>query len=192
MNTSSQKLIRIFDITLACIGLLVLSPVLLLILILGFFDSGSPLLRQERVGRYRRPFVLIKFRTMSLNTPHVPSHLASSSSITPIGAILRRTKLDELPQLWNVLKGDMSVVGPRPSLFSQVELIDARDLRGVYSVRPGITGLAQINMIDMSRPVLLAETDEKMIRKLNLFNYLKYIIMTLIGNGFGDRVHTGS
>lgn len=189
MNVYSQKILRVIDIVLACIGLLVFLPLLLVIFILGLFDTGSPLLRQERVGRYRRPFVLIKFRTMSLNTPHVPSHLASNCSITPLGSLLRRTKLDELPQLWNVLKGDMSFVGPRPSLFIQNELIEARISRGVYFVRPGITGLAQINGIDMSNPLLLAEIDEKMIKDLNVFMYLKCVVMTLAGNGFGDRVH---
>jgi lipopolysaccharide/colanic/teichoic acid biosynthesis glycosyltransferase len=96
--------------------------------------------------------------------------------------------LDELPQLWNVLVGDMSLVGPRPNLFNQTELIEERQKRGVYGIRPGITGLAQINKIDMSTPQLLAETDARMIAQLNVWNYFKYIFLTVFGKGFGDRV----
>jgi lipopolysaccharide/colanic/teichoic acid biosynthesis glycosyltransferase len=118
----------------------------------------------------------------------VASHLASSSSITPFGHFLRRSKLDELPQLCNVLIGDMSLVGPRPCLFSQVELIDERQKRGVYDVRPGITGLAQVNDIDMSTPVLLAETDSSMIKAYSVKLYFKLILKTIVGNGLGDRV----
>jgi lipopolysaccharide/colanic/teichoic acid biosynthesis glycosyltransferase len=96
--------------------------------------------------------------------------------------------LDELPQLFNVLMGDMSFVGPRPNLFNQVELIEERAKIGVYSIRPGITGLAQIHKIDMSTPQLLAETDAKMIQELNTLSYFKYIFLTVFGKGFGDRV----
>lgn len=98
------------------------------------------------------------------------------------------TKLDELPQLWNVLKGEMSLVGPRPNLFNQEDLIVKRDALGVYDVRPGITGLAQVNEIDMSTPQLLAETDAEMIRTLSLANYFKYVFQTVAGKGSGDRV----
>lgn len=125
---------------------------------------------------------------MKVDTAHVASHLASRSSITPLGHFLRRTKLDELPQLWNVLIGDMSLVGPRPCLFSQHELINEREQRGVFKVKPGVTGLAQIKEIDMSTPVLLAQTDKKMLDQLTVINYWKYIIMTVIGKGRGDRV----
>ncbi len=101
---------------------------------------------------------------------------------------MRRTKLDELPQLWNVLKGEMSLVGPRPGLFNQEELTQAREAKGVFNVRPGITGLAQVNEIDMSTPQLLAETDAKMISTLNIKSYFQYILMTVTGKGSGDRV----
>lgn len=116
------------------------------------------------------------------------SHLASTVSITRMGGFLRKTKLDELPQLWNVLKGDMSLVGPRPNLFNQDEFIAGRDALGVYAVRPCITGLAQVNEIDLSTPKLLAETDQRMIRELTLAHYFKYILMTVLGKGAGDRV----
>jgi O-antigen biosynthesis protein WbqP len=130
----------------------------------------------------------MKFRSMHVNAPSVATHLASVSSITPFGSFLRKSKLDELPQLWNVFVGDMSLVGPRPNLFNQEELIHERDCRGVYSVRPGITGLAQIKKIDMSTPQLLAETDAKMIKELNTLGYFKYIFLTVFGKGFGDRI----
>ena len=125
---------------------------------------------------------------MSIDTKSVASHLASTSSITKFGSFLRKTKIDELPQLINVLKGEMSLVGPRPNLFNQEELIIERDTLGVYDVRPGITGLAQVQNIDMSTPELLAQTDQKMIQNLNLISYFKYIIMTITGSGSGDAV----
>ena len=157
---------------------------------LGWFDTRSPLFRQERVGRGQRSFVLAKFRTMRPNTASVASHLADVASITPLGHFLRRTKLDELPQLWNVLTGEMSLVGPRPCLFNQQELITEREKRGVYKARPGITGLAQIQGIDMSTPELLAETDAQMLKTLSLRNYFRYIVLTILGKGSGDRVGT--
>ena len=125
---------------------------------------------------------------MHIGSPSVATHLASASSITPFGSFLRKSKLDELPQLWNVFMGDMSLVGPRPNLFNQNELIEERAMRGVYSIRPGITGLAQIHKIDMSTPQLLAETDAMMIDHLNVWYYFKYIFLTVFGKGFGDRV----
>ena len=111
-----------------------------------------------------------------------------ASAITQVGAFLRLTKLDELPQLWNVLKGEMSLVGPRPYLFSQVALIVERAERQVFNVRPGITGLAQIQGIDMSTPRLLAETDARMLQDLGLTAYFTYIIKTVTGAGRGDRI----
>ena len=179
---------RIYDILFAFFGLVFLSPILIILLIIGYFDTGSPIFYQERVGKYKQPFRLMKFRSMHVNAPSVATHLANASSITLFGSFLRKSKLDELPQLWNVFMGDMSLVGPRPNLFNQDELIQERDSRGVYSVRPGITGLAQINKIDMSTPQLLAQTDAKMIRELNTPVYLKYILLTVLGKGFGDRI----
>ena len=179
---------RIFDFIFSFIGLVLLIPLLIVLMIIGYFDTGLPIFRQERVGKGKQPFRLMKFRSMHVNTPSVATHLARASSITPFGSFLRKSKLDELPQLWNVFVGDMSLVGPRPNLFNQEELIMERDSRGVYSVRPGITGFAQINKIDMSTPQLLAETDAKMIQDLNTLGYFKYIFLTLFGKGFGDRI----
>lgn len=184
-------LIRMLDILFSVVGLLVALPLMLVLLVLGWFDTGSPLFRQERVGRHRRPFVLIKFRTMRPGTASVATHLAQASAVTSLGRFLRRSKLDELPQLWNVLKGEMSLVGPRPCLFNQLELIAEREQRDVFSVRPGITGLAQVQGIDMSTPRLLAETDAQMIKTLSSFHYFKYILLTVVGKGAGDRVKPG-
>jgi lipopolysaccharide/colanic/teichoic acid biosynthesis glycosyltransferase len=125
---------------------------------------------------------------MHVNTQAVATHLVQVSAITKWGSFLRKSKLDELPQLFNVFMGDMSFVGPRPNLFNQLELIEERGKRGVYAIRPGITGLAQINKIDMSTPELLAETDALMISQLNIYFYFKYIFLTVFGRGFGDRV----
>ncbi|NNT94915.1 sugar transferase [Stutzerimonas nitrititolerans] len=181
-------MIRVFDFVFSLLGLVVGFPVLLVLTIIGLFDTGSPIFRQVRIGRYQQPFTLVKFRTMKVDTASVATHLASSASITRFGHFLRKTKLDELPQLWNVLKGEMSLVGPRPGLFNQEELTEERAKRGVFDVRPGITGLAQVNEIDMSTPALLAETDQKMIQSLTVADYFKYIFMTVAGKGAGDRI----
>ncbi|WP_462164550.1 sugar transferase [Pseudoalteromonas xiamenensis] len=181
-------MIRILDFVFAFFGLLFALPFLVLLYIVGLFDTGSPIFRQQRVGRNQKPFTLVKYRTMSVGTASVASHLANSAEITKFGAFLRRTKLDELPQLWNVLKGEMSLVGPRPNLFNQEELIVERDKLDVYEVRPGITGLAQIQNIDMSTPALLAKTDKEMIDSLNVAKYFHYIIATVAGSGSGDAV----
>lgn len=185
----TQIFIRTADFMFSLLGFLLVLPILLIVTIIGFFDTGSPIFLQKRVGKNKKAFTLIKFRTMSVETKSVASHLANTASITKLGAFLRKTKIDELPQLLNVLKGEMSLVGPRPNLFNQEELIQERDSRGVYDVLPGITGLAQVNNIDMSIPQLLAETDEKMINTLTVSDYFKYIIMTATGSGKGDAVN---
>jgi len=181
-------MIRFFDFIFSFFGFLVLSPFIIILWVIGVFDTGSPIFAQERVGKYKKAFKLYKFRSMHVNTKSVATHLANSSSVTKYGAFLRKSKLDELPQLFNVLLGDMSLVGPRPNLFNQEELILERGNRGVYNVSPGITGEAQIHKIDMSTPQLLAETDAKMIKHLNVWYYFKYIFLTVFGKGFGDRV----
>lgn len=181
-------MLRILDIVFAILGLLVTTPLMIVLLLLGLFDTGAPLFRQERVGRFQKPFILVKFRTMRPDTLSVATHLADASAITSLGHFLRKTKLDELPQLWNVPTGEMSLVGPRPCLPNQIELIKEREKLGVFDIRPGITGLAQIQGIDMSTPVLLAKIDAQMIATLSLASYLKYIILTALGRGTGDRV----
>ena len=181
-------MIRCLDILFSLLGLIVGAPVLAIIYVIGLFDTGYPLFFQQRVGRHQKPFVLVKFRTMTIETKSVASHLASAASITKLGAFLRRTKLDELPQLWNVLKGEMSLVGPRPGLENQVELTKAREALGVYQSRPGITGLGQVNNVDMSTPERLAKLDAQMLQSLTIASYFKYILQTVTGSGQGDKV----
>ena len=175
-------MIRIFDLFFSFLGLLILSPILIIIFIIGWLDNGSPLFIQERVGRYQRSFILLKLRSMPINTLSVATHLARNTNISPFGQFLRKTKLAEIPQLYNVLIGDMSLVGPRPCLFNQKRLINERKKRGIFKVKPGITGLAQVSGITMKNPKLLAKTDLKMIKQINLSYYFYYIFKTIILN----------
>jgi len=180
---------RLFDIVFSLLGLIALSPLFCIIYaVSSILQSGSPLFRQQRLGRGEKPFILIKFRTMRPETPSVGTHEVNPGQVTMWGKFLRKTKIDELPQVWNVLKGEMSLVGPRPCLPSQTQLIEARRKLAVFIVRPGITGLGQTRGIDMSSPELLANTDSELIRTLNLWNYFKYILLTVCGWGRGDRV----
>ncbi|MET0169614.1 MAG: sugar transferase, partial [Aliihoeflea sp.] len=149
---------RLLDIVIALPLLIVSLPVLAVLVAAIRFDSrGAGLFRQVRIGRGENEFTCLKLRTMRQDTGDRATHLTSADQVTRIGGLLRRTKLDELPQLWNVLKGEMSLVGPRPCLPSQKELILARRRRGVFSARPGITGLAQVKGVDMADPERLAE-----------------------------------
>ena len=172
-------MIRIFDFLFSLIGLIFLSPLLVLIFLIGLFDSGSPLFIQSRVGYNLKSFSLIKFRTMPMGVRLAGTHLIKNIKLSSFGYFLRRTKLDEIPQLLNVLFGDMSLVGPRPCLLNQRRLISERKKRGVYKVRPGITGLAQISGINMKTPTLLAKTDQKMIKSMSLYKYFYYILKTI-------------
>ena len=173
-------MIRIFDIIFSFIGLFIFSPFFIIFFFTGIFDTGSPFYIQKRVGLNLKSFNLIKFRTMKIGTKSRSTHLINKSNITKIGYFLRKFKLDELPQLYNVLVGDMSIVGPRPCLINQKKLILERKKRGIFKVRPGITGLAQIKGINMAKPSLLAETDKKMIQaKINMISYFNYIIQTI-------------
>lgn len=183
---------RILDVLFSLTGFIIGAPILALFYVLGLFDSGLPLFKQERVGRNQKPFTLVKFRTMRPDTVSVATHLADASDITKLGHFLRRTKLDELPQLWNVLKGEMSLVGPRPCLFSQHELIAERESRGIFSARPGITGLAQVNGVDMSMPKLLVELDAHMLQDWGVRIYFFCIIKTVFGAGRGDPIRKES
>ena len=182
-------MIRTLDFLLASLAFLIFSPILVLIFLIIYFENKSPLFFQKRVGKNMNQFTLIKFRTMSKGTKSCATHLVDNSKITKLGKLLRKTKLDELPQLLNVIKGDMSLVGPRPCLPSQFELIDIRKTYNIYDYLPGITGLAQIKGIDMSNPTLLSQIDSKMMKNLNLYKYFYYLISTFLGSGFGDRVN---
>lgn len=180
---------RGFDIAIA---LLALVPMIVIvtfcILLIRRGSSGPGVFRQIRVGRDGLPFICLKLRTMFVDTREAPSHETGASAVTPVGKVLRHYKLDELPQIWNVLIGDMSFVGPRPCLPSQIELIAARRANGTLSLRPGITGVAQVQGIDMSDPVALALEDSKYLGRISLGYDLKLIIATVLGSGKGDRV----
>lgn len=173
-------MIRLLDIIFSFFILIFFSPLLILIFFVGFLDNGFPLFFQKRVGLNLNNFTLIKFRTMKMGTLSAGTHLIDSSNITRFGYFLRKLKLDELPQLLNVLMGNMSLVGPRPCLPNQKRLIIERKKRGIYKVKPGITGLAQVSGINMSTPTLLAKTDLKMIKQMNLFYYFYYIFITVL------------
>jgi len=181
-------MIRLIDILASFFGLLLASPLLVVLSVLNWVDSRAVLFYQKRVGQHQRPFILIKFRTMRPETKSVATHLVDTDVITSFGRFMRQTKLDELPQLWNVLRGDMSLVGPRPCLFNQKELITARAALNVFDARPGITGLGQIRGIDMSTPELLAKTDAKMLKNLSIYCYFRYIGLTFLGRGSGDNL----
>jgi len=173
-------MIRFFDILFSIISLIFFSPLFFSIFFILFFNNSSPLFFQERVGLNLKNFKLIKFRTMHIGVRSAATHLINPSKITPFGFFLRKFKLDELPQLLNVLIGDMSLVGPRPCLSNQKRLIIERKKRGIYKVKPGITGLAQVSGINMRLPILLAKTDLKMIAQTNLFYYFYYIFKTVL------------
>ena len=160
------------DVVLSLLALICLSPVYLLVALAVKLTSPGPVLfRQKRVGRGGRLFTIYKFRTMRTDTPRdTATHLLQDPSryITRVGAFLRRSSLDELPQFFNVLKGDMSIVGPRPALYNQYDLIAAREKAGVDAVRPGITGLAQINGRDELPIPVKVRYDREYVENLSL------------------------
>ena len=183
-------MIRLIDFLAAFFGLILLSPFIFIIAVVLFIEHRKPFFIQKRVGKDQKLFALIKFRSMSHKAENLPTHEISADLITRTGKFIRTTKLDELPQLWNVLKGEMSLVGPRPCLPTQEELISERASRGVFSLRPGITGPAQVQNIDMSTPKKLAIEDSKMIANLKVSDYFKYVLMTVTGSGQGDKVRS--
>ena len=180
---------RGLDIFASAFGLVAFLPVLSATWFLIRAQCDGPgIFVQERVGRDGRAFKCYKFRTMAVGTVQAGTHEVSGSSVTPLGGRLRRLKIDELPQLWNVLKGDMSLIGPRPCLPSQEELVKRRADAGVLEVRPGISGLAQVNGIDMSNPEQLVEWDARYIALRGLIFDIRLILQTVRGGGRGDRV----
>lgn len=174
---------------MAGLSFIIMAPVLAaLCLLVRLTSEGPALFRQERVGKGRRPFFCLKLRTMKVGTQQAGTHEIGADAVTTIGAILRKSKLDELPQLINVLRGEMSFVGPRPCLVSQEELIREREARGVYELLPGITGWSQVRGIDMSNPLRLAESDAEYVRNRSLKLDLMILWRTATGRGFGDHV----
>ncbi|MCV3243682.1 sugar transferase [Mesorhizobium sp. ZC-5] len=178
---------RAFDFLVSLVAIILLLPVMAIVAIVVRRSSPGPaLFVQARVGRHEQPFQCYKFRTMATGAPLAGSHDVSASWITPTGRRLRSTKLDELPQLFNVLRGDMSLVGPRPCLPNQEHVIRARRAKDVFSIRPGITGPAQLAAIDMSTPEALAEADRRYIDTKNFFSDLGILFATVAGKGSGD------
>ena len=184
-----EFLLRLCDVLIATAGLLVTAPLIgICIGLISLTSRGPAIFAQRRVGRRQRLFTCYKLRTMRSGTASVATHDAPRSAVTQVGAILRRTKLDELPQLWNVFIGDMSLVGPRPCLPTQTALRDARQARGVYALRPGITGPAQVLGVDMSEPERLAALDQSWVTGRSISAYIQLVAMTVVGRGRGDRV----
>ena len=174
------ELKRIFDIIVSTTGLVRLSTLLILVWLIAKLPSPAPaIFAQTLIGRYDRRFTCYKFRTMYAGTPQRATHEVGNDAVTPQGRILRKYKIDELPQLWNVLRGEMSLVGPRPCLPVQKELIAERRRRGVYELRPGITGLAQTQGVDMSDSRKLAERDAEYVRIRSLALDLQLICKTV-------------
>lgn len=154
---------RVLDFLLSLLGIIVLSPILVIIVIAIKLDSKGPVIfTQQRVGKNKKLFPIYKFRTMKIDTPkEMPTHLLENPDffITKVGKFLRKTSLDELPQLFNIIKGDMAVIGPRPALWNQEDLIAERDKYGANDIRPGLTGWAQINGRDELEIEVKAELD---------------------------------
>ena len=175
---------RFFDIVLSLVAIIVFSWLLIIIAVaIVVEDKGNILFKQKRIGKSKKEFYIYKFRTMKVSTPKdVPTHLLDNpeSYITKIGGFLRKTSLDELPQLFNILKGDMSIVGPRPALWNQFDLIALRDENGSNSVRPGLTGWAQVNGRDELPIDVKAGFDGEYIKKMSIIFDIKIILMTVV------------
>lgn len=175
---------NITDRLLALLGLIVLSPVFLLLILAIKLDSKGPVLfKQKRVGIHKTYFNILKFRTMRIDTPKdMPTHMLKNPEqyITRLGGFLRRTSLDELPQIINILKGDMAIVGPRPALWNQYDLIEERDKYGANDVRPGLTGWAQINGRDELEIPVKARFDGEYVSRMGFRMDLKCFFGTFI------------
>jgi len=188
-NLAYRVIKRGLDLLFAVLVIGLLWWALLIVWVLVRYGSSGPgIFAQERVGRYGETFICYKFRTMQEGTVQAGTHEVSQASVTPIGKFLRGTKLDELPQVWNILKNEISLIGPRPGLPVQTELFQARQARGVFEVKPGISGLAQVNNVDMSDPKKLAQWDARYIALQSLMLDIKITLATVRGNGQGDKV----
>lgn len=174
---------RCFDLISSLIGIILFSPILLLLAFMIKVTSPGPILfKQRRIGKDNQEFMIYKFRTMRIDTPNVATHLLENPEqyITPIGKFMRKTSLDELPQLFNILKGEMSVVGPRPALYNQYDLIEMRKKVNVHTVRPGLTGLAQVSGRDELELDKKVYFDELYLSKQSFFYDLKLIFLTVV------------
>lgn len=186
---------KIIDRFLAFIGLIVLSPLLLILIIAIKLDSPGPIFfRQKRVGIHKTYFEILKFRTMRTDTPKdMPTHMLKNPDqyITKVGRFLRKTSLDELPQIINILKGDMAIVGPRPALWNQYDLIEERDKYGANDILPGLTGWAQINGRDELEIPVKAKLDGDYVAKMSFGMDLRCILGTVVSVARQDGVVEG-
>lgn len=186
---------RLIDIVLSFMGSIVLMPVFLIVVIaIKIDDPGPAIFKQKRVGKNKKYFMLYKFRSMKVNTPDIPTHLLENPQqyISKVGKFIRKTSLDELPQLWNILKGDMSVIGPRPALWNQDDLIAERDKYGANDVRPGLSGWAQINGRDELEIPVKAKFDGEYVSKMSFFFDCKCFFGTVLSVLKSDGVVEGS
>lgn len=179
------KVKRAIDIILSSVGLIILFPVFLILIIAIKIESRGPVLfKQKRVGVNKTYFNILKFRTMRVDSPKdTPTHLLENPDewITKVGGILRKTSLDELPQIWNILMGQMSIVGPRPALWNQYDLIEIRDKYGANDVLPGLTGWAQVNGRDELPIEIKAQLDGEYIKKMGFGMDVRCFFMTVVG-----------
>jgi len=186
---------RIIDFILSLVAIVILSPLLLLIAILIKLDSEGPVLfKQKRIGMHKTHFYMLKFRTMRIDSPKdVPTHLLENPDqwITRVGKFLRKTSLDELPQLFNIIKGEMSIIGPRPALWNQDDLIAERDKYGANDVRPGLTGWAQVNGRDELPIEVKARYDGEYVQKMSFMFDLKCLLKTVVSVIKGEGVVEG-
>lgn len=190
-----SKIKRLGDIILSLIGIIILSPIFLILIVVIKLDSRGPVLfKQKRVGINKTHFNILKFRTMRIDTPKdTPTHLLENPDqyITKVGKFLRKTSLDELPQIWNIFVGHMSIIGPRPALWNQYDLIAERDKYGVNDVQPGLTGWAQINGRDELPIEVKAKLDGKYVEKIGLWMDVKCFFGTIVSVLKSDGVVEG-
>ncbi|MGE0581152.1 MAG: sugar transferase [Steroidobacteraceae bacterium] len=171
---------RFLDLVIAVVLLLLLSPLFALTAIaIRLEDGGQSIFRQRRVGRDGAVFTIYKFRSMPMGTPSVPSASGTTLKVTRVGWFIRRTNIDELPQLWNVLRGDMSLIGPRPALLSQTSLLESRHQRGITRLRPGLTGLAQVNAYDGMPEDEKLRWEERYANSVSLTRDITILLRTL-------------
>lgn len=189
------KFKRLMDIVLSFIGLVILSPIFLILIIAIKIDSKGPVLfKQKRIGINKSHFNILKFRTMRIDTPKdTPTHLLDNPDhwITKVGKILRKTSLDELPQIINILKGEMSIIGPRPALWNQYDLIEERDKYGANDIRPGLSRWAQINGRDELSIEIKAKLDGEYVQKLSFWMDVKCFFRTILSVIKSDGVVEG-
>lgn len=189
-----EVLKRIFDFLMSLIAIIILSPVILIVALAVKFTSPGPMLfKQRRIGKDNVEFEIYKFRTMRIDTPNVPTHLLENPEqwITPVGKFLRKTSLDELPQLFNILKGEMSIVGPRPALYNQIDLRDMRTAVGIHKLIPGLTGWAQINGRDEIPLSLKVSLDKEYLDRKSFLFDIKIILMTVLSVIKSEGVQEG-